>query len=227
MPTATSATTRCFVLTGIAAIAGADPSARAEVSMYYGEAWRTTWMAQAGGSTTTISFDGLPIGSQVTNQYAAQGVFFDQAGVADYEPGYSSGGWVQWNHHGYYTNPIQADDGMRATFASPMRAIAMDQNTLSTQFQLTLYQGENVIWSGTFGGWEQGYEWPWTFGGVVSDQAFDRVWVTSTQVPQASSPGGGPNFVILDTLMFSTVPGPGAALLITIGAAVRPRSRRS
>lgn len=211
---------------GLAAIGLSSSLAHAAVTTFYGEASRASWLAQSGGAPTTIDFAGLPIGSQVTDQYVSQGVFFDQAGTADYQPGYRSDGWVQWNHHGYYTNPIQADDGMRATFESPMRAIAMDHLTLSTQLQLTLYLGENVIWSGTLGGWEQGYEWPWSFGGIVSDQAFDRVWVTSTQVPQGSTPGGGPNFVILNTLMFSPVPGPGAAVLFAIGAAARPRSRR-
>ncbi|MFO0784407.1 MAG: hypothetical protein U0636_12065 [Phycisphaerales bacterium] len=200
--------------------------ALATVTTFSGTDTPAQWLAAVGGPVTSITFDGLADGTVITNQFADQGVVFTQSGVVSNAttPGVASYLVCQGNTPA--NQPIQATDGFRASFSSTMHALSMSAFCPSGSVAITLYSGGNAVWSGVLG---PNYNptdsaYPLPFCGLVSDQGFDAVWVAPT--PNDGFPGIGSNFLVTDTLAFSTVPGPSVVGCAVVGA-LWGRRRRS
>lgn len=149
------------------------------------------WSA-AAGPATSIGFTEYPEATPITDQYEHLGVTFG---------GYAQSG--PFSPPLVYFNPGFLNDGVglsgfpgiEITFAEPMRAVGVD---FPGAVRFTLYSGSTLVFQSLdFGGMPLG-----NFGGIVSEIAFDRVILRKPQDYE----------VFIDTLYFSTVPTPGAAL---------------
>jgi hypothetical protein len=155
--------------------------------------------AEAAGSYSTITF--AEFGSTaITNQYAPLGVNFTGP---DLNFSYQSDNFPQdgWGLDG---NSI-----IELTFDKPINAIAFH---FPASLVVNLWSGGQIFHTSDFAG-----SINQKFGGLYSDQAFDRVWFRGgfSQTSQA----------YLDNLYFSTIPTPGALGLLGLWGLRRARRR--
>jgi hypothetical protein len=134
--------------------------ARGDVTEYTS---RSAWEAAlpGGGSFTTIGFNDLPANTFLSDQYAALGVLFTDGN--DLTRGSFP---LLYLNDGY---GVDGNGWIHLTFLEPQAWVAVDYPGDMT---IDLYQGNQLLYStGThFPGSGVGF-----FGGVVSDQLFDRV----------------------------------------------------
>lgn len=158
--------------------------------------------AQLAAPYTTIDFTGFPNGTNITDQYSGLGVLF-----TDPDPN-----TVMSNVPPYF--PLDGS-GMIGESAVDL-SFAQGINAVSFHFHgflsIALYSNGSLAYQspevGT-GGWGV-----IQFAGVVSDTPFDLVLLRN-----------GPDWVGLDNLYFSTIPGPGGVALLAM-AALSCRGRR-
>ncbi len=156
--------------------------------------------AQAAGSYSTITF--AEFGSTaITTQYAPLGVNFTGP---DLNFSYQSDNFPQdgWGLDG---NSI-----IELTFDKPIHAIAFH---FPASLLVNLWSGNQIFYTTEFAGSVNQ-----RFGGLYSDEPFDRIWF------RGDASGTGQAF--LDNLYFSTIPTPGAGALLAIGLLGGPRRRR-
>ena len=217
-----------LALTALTTLTALSAPAAASVTTFTGSATPADWLSAVGGPVTTITFDGMADGTVVTNQFADQGIVFTQTGVVGNTTTPTAASYLVCQTNRPANQPIQATDGFRATFSAPMHALGMSAFCPSSTLMITLYSGGNAIWSGMLGPNFNPTEnaFPLPFCGLLSDQGFDAVWVAPT--PSDGYPGIVGNFLVTDTLSFSTVPGPGVLGLQMVGMAwsARWRGRR-
>ncbi len=155
--------------------------------------------AQAAGSYSTITF--AEFGSTaITTQYAPLGVNFTGP---DLNFSYQSDNFPQdgWGLDG---NSI-----IELTFDKPINAIAFH---FPASLVVNLWSGGQIFHTSDFAG-----SINQKFGGLYSDQTFDRVWFRGgfSQTSQA----------YLDNLYFSTIPTPGAIALLGLWGLLGARRR--
>jgi hypothetical protein len=155
--------------------------------------------AQAAGSYSTITFSEFQWTS-ITTQYAPLGVNFTGP---DLNTTFQSDAFPQdsWGLDG---NSI-----IELTFDKPINAIAFH---FPASLVVNLWSGGQIFHTSDFAG-----SINQKFGGLYSDQAFDRVWFRGgfSQTSQA----------YLDNLYFSTIPTPGALGLLGLWGLRRARRR--
>jgi hypothetical protein len=161
---------------------------------------RDAWMT-AAGSHTTITFQGYPANTIITDQYADQGVLFTD-GTDRIFPSDNL-----FPNDGVGLNG--AFDEINLAFSQPMHHIGVD---FPGAIRIWLYwQGELIHTSSAFGGGGAGF-----FGGLVSDQPFDAALL--------ADPSGG---TFIDDLYFGPpIPAPSALALLAMTALWRSRRRR-
>ena len=184
------------------------------------------WLAAAGGSATSINFAGLPVGSTVTDQFASSGAIFTQSGVI--QDNFGAGPYMECPA-AFGTHPPQPNEGLRVSFASPMRALSLGLLCIpGGSARVELRRAGQIVWWGNVdlmdGGWD-GASWHFGFAGLVSDQDFDAIWVAAR--PEVNWPGAGPTTLYAQSLSFSPVPAPGAFPLLLATALTATRRRRS
>lgn len=156
--------------------------------------------AQAAGSYSTITF--AEFGSTaITTQYAPLGVSFtgpDLNFAYSQQTNFPQDGW------GLDGNSI-----IELTFDKPINAIAFH---FPASLVVNLWSGGQIFHTSDFAG-----SINQKFGGLYSDQPFDRVWFR----------GGFSEFdqAFLDNLYFSTIPTPGALGLLGLWGLRRTRRR--
>jgi hypothetical protein len=195
----------------------ASPAA-ADVAAYFGPDGRASWRAAAGGAPTTLTFEGFANGTVITDQYASDGVTFSQAGAAFFQDGVNSDGWLFRPHHESLGQPSPAEAGVRGNLSELTHAIGLDQFALSGGAVVTLYRNGVELSTTTspqyYG--EAGLDWP--FWGVVSSEGFDAFWVRPVQLEPGYPGQYFNNYIVIDTLMLSTVPGPGVVGLAVLAS---------
>jgi hypothetical protein len=202
--------------------------AAAGVTTFSGEYNPAPWLAAAGPNVTTVTFNGLADGTVITNQFMDLGVDFAQAGTVTSSPELGSFVATPTGPNWTWTGP-QPTDGMRGSFAAPQRAIAFNMFSVSQgNVVITLYSGGQTIWSGTVGPcYSESIDFPWGFVGLVSDQAFDGVWITAAPF-QPDWPTSVPATALyIKDLSFSPVPTPGALPALVLAAFARGSRRRA
>jgi hypothetical protein len=160
---------------------------------------RDAWMS-AAGLHTTITFQGYPANTIITNQYADQGVLFtDGTDRIHFNNSFLNDG-VGLNG---------ALDEINPAFSQPMHHIGVD---FPGAVRIWLYwKGELIHTSSAFGGGGTGF-----FGGLISDQPFDAALL--------ADPGGG---TFIDDLYFGPpIPAPSALALLGMTALWHSRRRR-
>jgi hypothetical protein len=160
---------------------------------------KAQWIS-AAGSFTTLTFTGFPLNTNITTQYSSLGATFtDGVDLVQFAPDlYLNDGW----------GLNGAFDSTTIVFSTPMRTIAAEFPGI-VQFRL-YNQNQLIFISMGFGTSGVGH-----FGGLVSDQPFDKIIV--------SDPTGG---LFVDDLHFGPgIPAPSALALFGL-AALRGRSRR-
>lgn len=196
------------------------PAAAAGVTTFSGEYNPAPWLAAAGPGVVTASFDGFADGTVVTDQLMDLGLVFTQPGsvvaTSEYGNYLRAPNGPNWATQ----STIPPTDGVRASFTAPMRSIGFN---LFSQTQgnviVTLYSGGQAFWTGLVGPcYSASYEFPWGFGGLVSDQPFDGVWI-SAALHAPNYPGiTPPTALFIKDLSFSTVPAPGALVVLVSSA---------
>jgi hypothetical protein len=177
----------------VIAVSMAVESAHCSVTEYSNEnAWQT-----AAGAFTTITFQEVPVGTVVTNQYASLGIQFTPGQVAE-----SS---IYVNDNVGLANGVP----ISFTFDQPRQSVAFDY---PGSLQIKLFSnGELIYNSGIFGVGGTGF-----FAGIVSTQSFDTVMF---------SHGFGPPADVDDLHFGAPVPAPASALLL-LGLVALGRRRR-
>ncbi len=156
--------------------------------------------AQAAGSYSTITF--AEFGSTaITTQYAPLGVNFtgpDLNFAYFQQTNFPQDGW------GLDGNSI-----IELTFDEPINAIAFH---FPASLLVNLWSGNQIFYTTEFAGSVNQ-----RFGGLYSDQPFDRIWFRGgvSETSQA----------FLDNLYFSTIPTPGALGLLGLWGLRRARRR--
>ena len=176
-------------------------SASADVTKFTGNygAW-----ASAAGPHSTITFAEFQY-QAITTQYSDLGVLFTADELNSTllsPPTFPEDGW------GMDGNTI-----IELTFAEPIHAIGFHH---PAYIGFVLWSGPNVSYTTEFFGTLQN-----RFGGITSDQPFDRVWM----LPANQDVGS----VYLDNLYFSTIPAPGVAACLAsalVAGGFRCRRRR-
>jgi hypothetical protein len=167
-----------------------------------------TWLA-ATQSPTTIAFNDLPVGTIITNQYAAQGAIFTDgtdfvvSGISLPQDGFGLQGATN-------SSPFNFP-GISIDFLAPQFAVAVHY---PGTIQFELYSEDKLVYtSGVFGSgfFDQ-------FAGIVS-----RVPINRVRLFDDLPAGAGVAFI--DNLYFA-VPAPGASALLALAAFFRSRRRR-
>ena len=162
------------------------------------------WFAAAGGYEA-LSFTGFAAKTQITDQYASQGIllgFPSSAGNITQSDAYmyAQDGWG-----------IVGVGSIIASFTQPMYAFAM---YYPGSARFTFYSGATTLHHADF--LTSGAN---NFAGFTSDVSFDRV-VIAAYTPE--------NFgIFADNMYFSTVPAPASAALLALSAIATGRRRRS
>ena len=168
----------------------------------FGAANANQWFDAAVGFST-IAFTGLPEGTQVTEQYASQGIHF-------HLPPWGTGNLVQASEVMYPQDGwgLLGAEVIKMTFDTPMSAFAA-YFPGSAEFEF--YSGATFLYSRLRTGDIN------NFAGFTSSQSFDRVMM------RADEPV---NFgVFADNVYFSPVPAPSVLALAAV-AGVSRRARR-
>ncbi len=148
----------------------------------------------------SVDFTQFPPGTQITDQ-------FDGFTVANLTFIHNAASFV--DGHG-----LTGSDGILLQFDTPQHAIAVDHLGV-VQFSL-YFEGTLVATSNVFS-----YAPPSPFfSGVISDVAFDEVYMFKPQPPFNN------NVISIDTLYWGTIPGPGALALLGV-AFLQTTRRRS
>lgn len=194
-------------LLAIATTAGCATSVEATTVRHYTESDAASWY-QASGNATNVDFQSLPVGTAVLNQFSSVGMRV--VGMPTL-PAVTVVNWPTSPHGG-----IAASFYGQAyiTFDQPQYAFAFTHAYVATV--RLLYHGEYVGGS-TSSGWGA---FPDRFDGWTSDQPFDMVHIYGVN--------NGDNIgdrVVLDNLLFSTVPSPAALAPVAI-AGLGARRRR-
>jgi hypothetical protein len=157
---------------------------------------KNAWQS-AAGSFTTITFQEVPVGTVVTDQYDFLGIQFTPGQVAE-----SS---IYVNDNVGLVNGVP----ISFTFDQPRQSVAFDY---PGSLQIKLFSaGELIYTSSIFGVGGLGF-----FAGISSTQSFDTVMF---------SHGFGPPADVDDLHFGATVPAPASAILL-IGLAACGRRRR-
>jgi len=152
---------------------------------------------------TIITFASLLVGTIVTDQFADDGVVFTD-GEDLVVPG------ANFPNDGRGLSGNTLENGLiTMEFIEPIQAIAVDY---PGAVQIEFWSDDELIYTSS----EAGGQGAGHFFGVISDQPFDRVVLSDWF-------GGG---VAIDDLHFSTIPGPGGAALLGIGALALTGGRR-
>ncbi len=178
--------------------------AAAGFTNFVGAANASAWFAAAPGYES-VTFTGFAEGTQITNQYASQGVVLGFPG--------STGNFTQNNDFMYQQDGwgIVGNGSITASFAVPMHAFAM---YYPGDARFRFYSGATQLHFAQF--YNSGSN---NFAGFTSDIPFDRV-VISAYEPQ--------NFgIFADNMYFSTVPSPTSVALLALSAMANTRRRRS
>lgn len=160
------------------------------------------WFAAAPGYES-VTFTGFAEGTQITSQYASQGIVLGFAG--------SAGNAIQNNDFMYAQDGwgIVGNGSITATFASPMRAFAMHYPGAA---RFRFYSGTTQLHFAEFLTSGAG-----NFVGFTSDVGFDRVVISAFE-PQ--------NFgIFADNMYFSSVPAPAPVALLALATALASRRR--
>lgn len=195
--------TPIVVIPALALASWISPPADAGFTNIVGAQNAGAWFAGSPGYQS-VTFTGLAEGTQITDQYASQGIVLGFAG--------SAGNGTQSNAFMYQEDGwgIVGNGSITATFASPMRAFAMHYPGAA---RFRFYSGATQLHFAEFLTSGAG-----NFVGFTSDVGFDRV-VISAYEPQ--------NFgIFADNLYFSAVPSPAAAALLALGMSRAARRRR-
>lgn len=224
-------TDQCVVRWSVGVAAGlvatvCSRGAMASVTVFDGPSAAWEWTAATGGSATTIGFTGFADGTEVTDQFASQGVVFTQPGhvvnVTDPQP---ASALVSVNGS-FVGSPVAASDGIRANFDALMHALGLGVQASYGLVLVTLYREGAVVWAGQVGPlfnplptW-----YPPPFMGLVSDEGFDAVWISASNQP-GDFPGNAHHSLAVESFAFSTVPGPGSIGML-LAALAAPRRRR-
>jgi len=161
---------------------------------------KSEWEA-AAGAYTTIDFTGYTSGTIITNQYASPGVIFTEGNdrINDSIAFLNDG----WGLNGSF-------DTFTLSFSQPMRTVACD---FPGHLQIKLYYQGTLIHTNPF--WFGGSTSA-SFGGMISDQPFDRAVVLD--------PLGD---VFVDDLHFGQgIPAPGVLPLLGLALLASRRKRR-
>jgi len=175
-----------------------------EVQWFNNQMEQDWW--DAVGDVTTIDFTGHEHLEPLTDQYADLGVTFDNVGPLSI---WESGSFLNdgWGFRGW--------NGAWIHFDQPMNWIAAE---FPGNLGYELYSGDDLIYTSfLFGVGGTG-----NFGGLVSEKAFDRVFLWE--------PPSGPfqEFIIyVDDLHFGALPAPGALSVFALALFAGRRRRRS
>jgi len=162
---------------------------------------RPDFFAAVGGeeNVSTVDFTGFEDFTPITDQWAHLGVHFSGFVVT------SGPGFVLFPNDGW---GVRGEPDINVTFDEPINWIAAD---LPGQTEIELYADDQLIYAST----PLGLGGPGNFGGLISDQPFDRA--------RFFSPGSHAEF--LDDLFFGPpIPTPGA--LAVLGVAFMSHRRR-
>ncbi len=186
------------VTVGFVALAGALPSgaAYADVQAFTD---KQAWI-DAVGDFNTIDFTGFEEGTIITDQYADLGVRFTTGyDEIDFSADrYPNDNWGLDGNLGYTT----------LAFDSPQYWFGADY---AFGLGIWFFRDDELVLIASFGGQGGG-----NFGGIISDEPFDGLWLTGD--PVICCPH-------IDDLYFG-VPGPGGlAVFIVAGAWIRRRTR--
>ena len=169
----------------------------------FGAANANQWFDAAVGFST-VAFTGLPEGTQVTEQYASQGIHF-------HLPPWGTGNLVQASEVMYPQDGwgLLGAEVIKMTFDTPMSAFAA-YFPGSAEFEF--YSGATFLYSRLRPGDIN------SFAGFTSSQSFDRVMMRA-DVPV--------NFgVFADNVYFSPVPAPSVLALAAVAGCMRGARRR-
>lgn len=178
--------------------------ASASFTAFVGAQSAGAWFAAAPGHEG-LTFTGFDEGTQITNQYALQGILLGFPGAG--------GNATQSNPFMYAQDGwgIVGNGSISADFAAPMHAFAM---YYPGDARFTFYSGTTQLHFAQFQ--NSGSN---KFVGFTSDIAFDRV-VISANAPS--------NFgIFADNMYFSAVPTPASAALLVLSAMFTSRRRRA
>jgi hypothetical protein len=190
----------------------AASSASAGITQYYNAPGWAAWQSDAAGFQT-IDFTQYPQMTSITDQYTeSNGVTFSGIVPPGFPPEVIPPPFVLFSSNFVVDGiGVAAEFGVELTFSMPQHAIGLD---LSDVASYKLFAGEVLVGQTFWGTGGLG-----SFHGVTSSVAFDRV--------QIKSFGDiGDDTLFFDNLYFSTVPGPGALAVFTVGAVFGGRRRR-
>lgn len=195
-----------FFTAGLAALCVAG-QALGGLTVVTGAANAAQWFGSAG-AYSTITFTEFPYGTLIAEQYASLGIHF-------VEP---QGNWIYGNGVDGFVQDgwgLQGENSIDMRFDTPMRGLAVYYpGIVKAQF----FSGDQLVysWTQNFGGGSN------KFGGFFGETSFDRVVFKNAVNPP---PWGDTYPVYFDNLYFTTVPAPGAAVLL-LGFVPIARGRR-
>lgn len=215
---------------GIAIAASIAVNAGAGLAVYDTALGRAPWAAAVNSTQQTITFNEpyLDYWDVVTNQYQAEfGVTFDcPLYYAFIDVGYN---YQPLDRNLRWTStPVpNPANGLFLSFDTPQRALAFDRLFWTwipaTALHISLHRHDGSIieqWDQT-DLWDTQVPWSDTFIGLTSSEAFFSARIWYTQPSTQFNPG-----MVIDSISFSTVPGPGPLALFAAAMASRGRRRR-